>query len=224
MLTAALIAVIGQAVPPQQAPKRDVPDPGVIATGARVTPAGIQSVFQGKVSGVRFGPTSDEVWVAVPGNVYRLDWRRNESRAHRRVDGRPGIYGVTVDTVGRRVLTSFVGRIPPSTGATNGRRPAVTHLSAFDASATGDSASWRFDSGALGDYMAGAPAVAARAGAGGKRLAVVPLPANDGLAVLDAETGALVRTIPLGVEPIAAVISSDSRVAYVSVLGGPKPN
>jgi hypothetical protein len=41
--------------------------------------------------------------------------------------------------------------------------------------------------------------------------------------VLDAETGAQIRVIPLGVEPIAAVISADSRVAYVSVLGGPKP-
>src|SRR5262249_3321293 len=123
----------------------------------------------------------------------------------------------------KRVLASFVGGLPSATGGSAGRRPSVTHLSALDATMSGDSASWRFDSGALGDYMAGAPAVSARANPSGKRLAGRTLPANDGLAVLDAETGALIRTIPLGVEPIAAVISSNSRVAYVSILGGPKP-
>jgi YVTN family beta-propeller protein len=223
MLTVAFIAALGQAAPPQQTPQRQISDPGAIATGLRVTPAGIQSVFEGKVSGVRFGLTSDEVWVAVPGNVFRLDWKRNESRARRRIAGTPGIYGLAIDTVGKRVVTSFVGRLPTTTGPATARRPAVTHVSALDADITGDSTSWRFDSGALGDFMAGAPAVAARTGADGKRLAVVPLPANDSLAVLDAESGARLRTISLGVEPIAAVISSDSRVAYVSVLGGPKP-
>src|SRR6516162_4775974 len=211
MVTIALLGALFQA-PPQQAPKRDIADPGTIATGARVTPAGVQSVFDGKVQGVRFGLTSDEVWVAVPGNVFRLDWRRNEVRARRRIDGRPGIFALTVDTTAKRVLASFVGR-----------RPAVTHMSVLDANMTGDSASWRFDSGALGDYMGGAPAVAARPGADGKRLAVLPLPANDSLVVIDADAGTRLRAIALGVEPIAAVISSDSRVAYVSVLGGPKP-
>ncbi|MGH2900054.1 MAG: phosphoesterase, partial [Solirubrobacteraceae bacterium] len=41
--------------------------------------------------------------------------------------------------------------------------------------------------------------------------------------MLDAETGQLIRKIGLGVEPLAAVISADSRVAYVTILGGPKP-
>jgi YVTN family beta-propeller protein len=223
MLIAHLSAVLLQAAPPQRTPIRDVPDPGAIATGQRVTPAGIQSVFDGKVSGVRFGLTSDEVWVSAPGGVYRLDWRRNEARARGRLDGRPGIYALAVDRAAKRVLSSFVGRLPVPGETPSARRPVVTHLTAFDATATGDSAASRFDSGALGDYMAGAPAVAERPGPNGKRLAVLPLPANDGLAVLDAETGALIRTIPLGVEPLAAVISADSRVAYVSVLGGPKP-
>jgi YVTN family beta-propeller protein len=217
------LALLLQAAPPQQSPKRDLPDPGVVATGLRVTPAGLQSVFDGKVQGVRFGLSPDEVWVAVPGGVYRLDWRRNQTRARSRIDGMPGIYALAIDTTAKRVLASFVGRLPAATGGAAGRRPSVTHLSVLDGSMSGDSASWRFDSGALGDYMAGAPAVAARANASGKRLAVLPLPANDGLAVLDAESGALLRTVALGVEPIAAVISSDSRVAYVSILGGPKP-
>ena len=64
--------------------------------------------------------------------------------------------------------------------------------------------------------MAGSPAVAERAGANGKRLAVVPLPANNALAVLDAEWGTLVDTIPLGVEPIADHLSRFARRVRVS--------
>jgi hypothetical protein len=75
----------------------------------------------------------------------------------------------------------------------------------------------------LGDYMAGAPAVARRASASGARVAVVPLPANDALAVLDAKTGALIKMIPPGVEPIAAVITDDGATAFVTILGGAKP-
>jgi DNA-binding beta-propeller fold protein YncE len=205
----------------QTYPKREVPDPGVIATGQRVTPAGIQTVFEGQVGGVRFGAASDEVWVAVPNYVYRLDWRANSVRARARVDGRPGVHALAVDPATHRVLVSSVGRIWPVT--TGARTPRVAQLNAFDGEVTGDSVTSRFNSGALGDYMAGSPAVALRAAANGKRLAVVPLPANDALAVLDAETGAVVDTVALGVEPIAAAISADSRVAYVSVLGGAKP-
>lgn len=218
------IAVSGVVAQAQQTyPKRELSDPGVIATGQRVTPAGVQSVFDGKVGGVRFGASSDEVWVAVPNYVYRLDWRSNGVRARAHVDGRPGVYALGIDSATHRVLASSVGRVLPLTTTSMGRTPRVAQVSGFDAELTGDAATARFNSGALGDYMAGAPAVAARAGASGRRFAVVPLPANDALAVLDAESGSLVRTIALGVEPIASVISTDSRVAYVSVLGGRKP-
>ena len=223
MLILAVAVIAAAAVPQQPSPKRDVRDPGVVATGQRITPAGVQTVFDGRVGGVRFGETSDEIWAAVPGFVYRLDWRANSVRARARVDGRTGIYSLAVDPNTHRVLATSVGRLPVTGAPTNARRPSVAQLSVFDAKTSGDSAAAKFNSGSLGDYMAGAPAVAARPGADGRRLAVVPLPANDALAVLDAETGAQIRMIPLGVEPIAAVISADSRVAYVSVLGGPKP-
>jgi YVTN family beta-propeller protein len=72
--------------------------------------------------------------------------------------------------------------------------------------------------------MAGAPArVAVRAGADGRRVAVVPLTANDALAVTEAETGRPIRLIPLGVAPSAAVLSPDGAVAYVSNVGGTQP-
>ena len=209
-----------------QSPARNIPDPGVIATGQRISPAGVQSVFVGRVSGVRFGSSSSEVWVSAPNATYRLDWQSNRAVAHVRLDGTPGVNGVAVDPVTHRVFVSSVGRIAPTSstpGVTPARRPAVTYLSSISTEATGDSAAPAWKSGALGDYMAGAPAVAAQPGVDGRRVAVLPLPANDALAVVDAGSGALIRTIGLGVEPIAAVITPDGSTAFVSILGGAKP-
>lgn len=87
----------------------------------------------------------------------------------------------------------------------------------------GDSAAVVASSTALGDYIAGATAVARRANPAGHRVAVVALPANDALAVLDAANGALLTTIPLGVLPVGAVVAQDGSTAYVTNLGGPKP-
>ena len=224
------------ALPPQ--PRRDVPDPGTIATEQRVSPAGVQSVFTDRVFGVRFGKPG-EIWVTVHGAAYRLAWHDNVVRASAAFDGRSGVQGIAIDPVTGRALFSTVGRLPQvlaqsrtpgsdEMSATN----TVTQLSAYDGDAVvqragggGDSAVVRWSSAARGDFIAGAPAVAARANAagGGHRVAVLPLPANDALAVFDADSGTLLKTIPLGVLPVAAVVSQDGAVAYVSVLGGRKP-
>ena len=55
------------------------------------------------------------------------------------------------------------------------------------------------------------------------RVAVLLLTADDELAVVDAETGALLRTVKLGVAPLGAVVSADGSVAWVTELGGPQP-
>ncbi len=221
MHTVLVLAALLQA--PAQIPAREIRDPGIIATGQRITPAGVQSVFTGKVGGVRFGASSQDIVVAVPGSVQHVAWRDNRVIARARVDGRPGIFALAIDPATHRVLSSSVGRLLAATPANARRNPAVTQLQFFDGGATGDSVVASANSGALGDYMAGAPAVARQPGSNGKRLAVLPLPANDSLAVIDADAGTLIRKVALGVEPLAAVISADSRVAYVSVLGGPKP-
>ena len=221
MILFALALVLQQPTP--VAPQSAVADPGVIATGQRISPAGVQSVFEGRVGGVRFGSSSDEIWVAVPGNAFRLQWRANKVVARGTVNGRPGIYGVTVDPATHRAFVSFVGRLPRnSQDRTRARDMAQLHV--FGAAVAGDSAQSEINAGPLGDYMAGAPAIAARADSNGLRIAVLPLPANDELAVLDADSAELIRFIQLGVEPIAAAISADGRVAYVTVLGGTKPS
>ena len=119
MMIAILVATLGLMAPQQRGaaiphPQRDVADPGVIASGLRITPAGVQTVFTGKVGGVRFGPSSDEIWVAVPNVAYHLDWRANRVIAQGRTNGRPGVYGVAVDPVTHRAFVTSVSRIPPS--------------------------------------------------------------------------------------------------------------
>ncbi len=88
----------------------------------------------------------------------------------------------------------------------------------------GDSAAVAASSVSLGDYPRRRNlAVARKANASGHRIAIVALPANDALAVLDAETNALISTVPLGVLPVGAVIAQDGSSAYITILGGPKP-
>ncbi|HEX5074711.1 MAG TPA: bifunctional YncE family protein/alkaline phosphatase family protein [Gemmatimonadaceae bacterium] len=212
-----------------QTPRGNVRDPGVIATDQRVTPAGVQTVFDDRVTGVRFAAPSD-LWVVVPGSAFHIAWADNRVIARGRFDGRSGVQGVAIDPTTGRALVSSVGGQPtqnaqsPMPGLRTPPRPNnVAVLNAFDRDAAGDSATPAYSSGALGDYMAGSPAVATRAGADGRRVAVVPLTANDALAVIEAETGRAVRLVPLGVAPVAVVLSPDGAVAYVSNLGGTQP-
>ncbi len=230
MITALLVAALQQVPPP--APSRSVPDPGVIATDQRVTPAGVQTVFHGRVAGVRFGSRSNEIWVAVPGHVYRMDWRRNRVLSVASFDGTPGVHGLAVDPADGRVFVSSVGRLPASIA--NARTPGapvpanarvIAQLTAYDGSTAPDEPlSPLASSGPLGSYMAGGPAVAARANATGKRVAVLPLPADDQVAVVDADSGRLLRLVDAGVLPVAAVVSVDGSVAWVTNFGGPKPS
>ena len=223
-----LIAVLAllQGVQAPAPPRREIPDPGAIATDQRVTPAGLQSVFTDRVFGVRFGAKPGEVWVSIHGAAYRLGWRDNAVLGSAAFDGRAGVQGVAIDPVNGRTLVTSVGLLPADLALSRtpgseelARTKSVAHLTAYD----GDSVAVRMTSPALGDYIVGAPAVARRANATGHRVVVVPLSANDSLAVLDADAGTLLKKIPLGVLPVAAVISADGSVAYVSNLGGPKP-
>ncbi|MBL0170789.1 MAG: bifunctional YncE family protein/alkaline phosphatase family protein [Gemmatimonadaceae bacterium] len=210
-----------------QPPQRAVPDPGVIAVDQRVTPAGVQSVFDGRVAGVRFGAASGEVWAVAPGHAWRLAWRDNRVLAHATFNGRPGVHGLVIDPVTRRPLVASVGKLPADVAASRtpggpplSRAKSVTQLVTYAA----DSASAIVtESGALGDFMAGGPSVALRKGTDGRRVAVLPLPADDKLVVLDADNGARLRTVSLGVLPIASVLSPDGAIAWVTVFGGPKP-
>ncbi|MGH7593631.1 MAG: bifunctional YncE family protein/alkaline phosphatase family protein [Gemmatimonadales bacterium] len=204
---------------PRQLPQRGVADPGVIATNQRVTPAGVQSVFQGQVTGLRFGREPGELWVAVPGSVYRLAWSNNRVLARVPINGRSGIYGLVRDSVTGNMLVSSVGRVPsgaPRPPGTAVNAPAIAQLAAI----AGDSLR---TFGGFGHDMAGSPAIAKRTNATGHRPAVLPLIADDQLAVVDADNGTLLRMVTLGVAPVAAVVSADGAVAWVTELAGRQP-
>src|SRR5688500_18670784 len=72
--------------PTASQPARAVTDPGVITTRQAITPAGVQSVFDGRVFGVTFGATDAELWVLTgrtasgKPRVSRLDWMQNRVR------------------------------------------------------------------------------------------------------------------------------------------------
>ncbi len=225
-----LVAIIGllqAATPPVQPPQRIVNDPGVFAVGQRVTPAGVQSVFNGRVAGVRFGADASDVWAVVPNGAFRLAWRDNRLVAQASFSGRPGVHGIAIDPVTKRATVSSVSKLPADVAASRtpggpplSRAKSVTQLVSYN----GDVGSTiAMESGALGTFMAGAPAIATTRSADGHRVVVLPLPADDKLVVIDADNGALLRSVPLGVLPIASVISANGSTAWVTVFGGPKP-
>ena len=218
-----------------QAPQRLINDPGVIATNARVTPAGVQSVFTGRVAGVRFGASADELWVVVPGSAWRLAWRDNRVLGHAEFNGRPGVHGITIDRLTQRAVIASVGKLPEDVaksrtpgGPPLARAKSVAQMVSYSANARDGTArdtalNIATSSGPLGDFMAGSPSYARSATVGHERLAVLPLPADDKLAILSADNGKLLRSVALGVLPIASVIANDGAIAWVSVFGGPKP-
>ena len=76
-------------------PVRAVPDPGVITTRQTITPAGVPTVFQGRVYGVAFGPDPSELWVLNANHVYRLDWRQNKVLGRVVHGGAPGLQSLS---------------------------------------------------------------------------------------------------------------------------------
>ncbi|MBL8241239.1 MAG: hypothetical protein JNM66_27700 [Bryobacterales bacterium] len=74
-------------------PVRSVTDPGVVTTRQSITPAGVPSVFNGRVYGVHFR-TATEVQVLTSVGVYRMDWRQNKVLQHVDTRGRGGIQAI----------------------------------------------------------------------------------------------------------------------------------
>ena len=222
-----MIAALFLLVQAVQPPQRAVADPGVFAVGARVTPAGVQSVMTGRVASVRFGARASDVWAIVPGNAWRLSWRDNRVLAHVSFNGRPGMHGLVIDPVTQQPMIASVGKLPSDVLAS--RTPGGPPLSRaksvaqFVTYAADSTAALVHESGAIGSFMTGGPSIAIRKNRDGKRVAVLPLPADDQLAVFDADNSKLLRSIALGVLPVASAIADDGTVAWVTVFGGPKP-
>jgi hypothetical protein len=88
LLTMAAICCAAQTV---EQPVRGVTDPGVITTRQAITPAGVPSVFQGRVYGVAWAGNSGELWVLHATQLYRLDGRIIAWWRAARLEELPGI-------------------------------------------------------------------------------------------------------------------------------------
>jgi sugar lactone lactonase YvrE len=222
MLATGLAAVESQSV---TQPVRGVTDPGVVTTRQAITPAGVQSVFDGRVYGVAFGAAASELWVltgrtrARTSQLYRLDWLKNGVAGRWELEGAPALQGLAFDPRRGSPLVGLVAR-PGAGGSRAGGTVRLLAQAHGPGRALPDTpADFAPLAADLGRHLAGGPALARD-----RRRAVLPLVFDNALAIVDADTGreeARVKTG--GVAPFGAAISSDGSVAWVSHWGGRWP-
>ncbi|MFN7922323.1 MAG: hypothetical protein U0Q16_19630 [Bryobacteraceae bacterium] len=179
-------------------PVRAVTDPGVITTRQSITPAGVPSVFGGRVYGADFGADANRIWVLHATHVFQLDWRANRVISKVAHGGTPGLQGLRFDPASGQAFISGTGK------------DRKTRLAAV--SGEGLRVLWE----GHGTQIAGGLAVAA-----GKRVAA-PLIFDNKLVVSDSG-GAEARGISTEIAPFAAVMNAAGTVAWVSHWGGRRP-
>jgi YVTN family beta-propeller protein len=211
------VAVVALQSQDATVPSRGVTDPGVITTGQAITPAGVQSVFDGRVYGLTFGATDDEIWVLTGRNrasrpeVFQLDWLENRVRGRWELEGTAALQGVVFDSARKSPL---VGITVPAASVGNREGGAVRLL-------RHDGKTFVPLAADLGRHLAGAPSLA-RTGAAGR--AVVPLVFDDAVAIVDADSGRETSRVKTGgVAPFGSVIARDGRSAWISNWGGRWP-
>jgi DNA-binding beta-propeller fold protein YncE len=181
-------------------PVRSVIDPGVVVTRQNVTPAGMQSIFDGRVYGVAFGANPAEVWALSATRLVCLDWRANRVVTSIPLGLKPGLQALACDGTGRTFLT--VG------DAKDARLLCV------------ENGVLRIVARGLGAYPTGTVALAAQKNPNGQRLAVIPIIAQNKAAVVDVEAGRLLGAVDTGIAPVGAVINARGTTAYVSNWAG----
>src|ERR1700736_3015625 len=179
-------------------PLRAVTDPGVVTTRQSITSAGAQAVFQGRVYGIAFGATVDEVWVLNAGHALRLNWKNNQVLDRVAIDGSPGLQGIQFDPdSGRAYVSSTQNRKVKLLEIDNGRSKIVAE--------------------GIGDQIAGGVGLAKEA------TAVVPLIYNNRLAIVDIAQRRTRTSAVTGIAPFGAAVNTQGTVAYVSNWGGRLP-
>ena len=193
-------------------PSRSVTDPGIVTTRQAITPAGVPSVFQGRVFGVAWAGDSGELWVLHATEVYRLDWKNNRVVTRTPHAGTPGNQAIFTDPA---TGDAVVGQ-----STREGQGGVMAGLSVAHAG------SLRPLARGLGRFQPGALSVSAEADSHGHRYVAVPLVWENKLALVDAASGEVMRQIETGIAPFAAVIDRKGSTAWVSNLGGrpPKPD
>jgi hypothetical protein len=168
-ILSALLLAFGLFLPQlPDSPVRSLPDPGVVTTGQATTPAGVPAIFGGRVYGVAFGASSDELLVSANGAFYRLDWHKNEVLQKQDWGkGTPGLQSIAFDATRGQALTVV------EMDAKSGQAPPVG-LFAFS------NGSSRSVISNVGLYNSGAMSIAAKA-----PIAAIPLIHDNQLAIVD---------------------------------------
>jgi DNA-binding beta-propeller fold protein YncE len=206
ILVIALLSAAGLLTEGQTAdkPLHAVSDPGVVTTRQAITPAGVPTVFQGRVYGVAFGKTSSDLWVANASELYRLDVKGNRIAEMIPTEGQPGMQGIAFDAAADRPLI-----------VVNKRRAIGLYTALTPSRQGGDLKLIPIVEG-LGQNVAGSVAIAGH-------IAVVALTPKNQIAVIDTQSAKLIGMAKTGIAPFGVVISKDAKVAYVSNWGGRVP-
>ncbi len=179
---------------------RAVSDPGVVTTRQAITPAGVSSIFEGRVYGVAWSREADQVWVLGATELMALDWRGNSVKTRIVHGGTPGLSGLrTHPQTGQPVF----GNTPRNGG------PRVATLS---------DGSLQILAQGLGKFQVGGIGVASAA-----PLAIAPLIYENKAVIVDVKTGKQVALVDAGIAPWAAALNANGSVAYVANLGGRPP-
>ncbi len=182
------------------APVRNVTDPGVVVTRQNITPAGVQSVFDGRVYGVAFGANPAEVWALEARRLVRLDWRANRVVSSTAIGGKPGLQAIAVDPSGRAFVT-----------AANSSESRL---------ATVDDNALRVVAKGIGAYTTGTVALSRDKNAAGQRLAIIPIIAQNKATIVDVESGNVLGSVDTGIAPVGAALNAAGTLAYVSNWAG----
>ena len=190
-----------------------VADPGVVTTRQAITPAGVQSIIDGRLYGVAFGSEPGTVYAAEgSGTIYKLNWMDAQVLQVIRGERRPGMQGLVTDPATGDLV--FSARFLTRTSAKSETEIELVRIVAGKEEIVADH---------LGKFAVGTIAVAAEKNKSGERDAVVALTFDDAVAVVDLVSGKLMGTVRTGTAPFGVAISSDSTVAYVSNWGGRFP-
>lgn len=209
-LVAVLAVAFAHAQTTEQ-PVRQVTDPGVVTTRQHITPAGVQSIFEGRVYGVDFAGKNEEIWVLNAGQVLRMDWKANQVLDRISIEGSPGLQGLRYSAATSSIWISGAARGSRESPGARSRLMTIRDGKLAEVAAN------------LGTVNAGALAIAPKPNAQGRHIAVIPLIKDNKLAVVDIKTGQTLGHVPTGIAPFAAVVNETGTIAYVSNWGGALP-
>ena len=131
-ITLAMLAASVCSAQTLEQPSRGVSDPGIVTTRQAITPAGLPSVFQGRVYGVAWAGDSGELWVLHASQVYRLDWKNNRVVSRVAHGGVPGNQSILSNpATGAAIVGTSSRKARLATVTENGLQPLVSEIGNF---------------------------------------------------------------------------------------------